>query len=109
MSWDYSELSHAAKKFGGPEKYLETVKEFVRQETTKQINAKWMKFVIPFEILTVPFMIKGMADCGEWIIEKRNQLRQSLEISKQEADFAEEQILASIKDKDIDGELDSSP
>ena len=54
-------------------------------------------------------MIKGMADCGEWIIEKRNQLRQSLEISKQEADFAEEQILASIKDKDIDGELDSSP
>ena len=35
-NWDYAELAHTAKEFGGPEKYLQMVKDHSVQEGRKE-------------------------------------------------------------------------
>ena len=35
-NWDYANLAHTAKRFGGPEKYLQIVKEYSFQEGRKK-------------------------------------------------------------------------
>lgn len=34
--WDYANLAHTAKEFGGPEKYLQIVKDHSFQEGRKE-------------------------------------------------------------------------
>lgn len=58
MAWDYSNLSHTASKFGGPEKYLGAVKSHVEKET----NKKWLKGLIPVMAVLCPLAVKGIID-----------------------------------------------
>ena len=61
-NWSYSLLSHTAKKYGGPEKYVSLVRLAERKRTTKAVNKKWMRKVVPSAAILVPLAAKGLYD-----------------------------------------------
>lgn len=60
--WDYANLAHTAKEFGGPEKYLQIVKDHSFQEGRK-------------EQLIIDGVIVIGAGCLYWVLRQLSTLK----------------------------------
>ncbi len=91
MSWEYSDLSHTAKKHGDPEKYIELIRMHERQQTAKIMNRKWLRNSLPILLLMTPFAVKGLRD---FVKQRRKK------VTDEEAKQAEENLVQYIRESD---------
>ena len=93
-NWDYSRLSQLAKKYGGPEKLMETVKRFSYQEGLKEGKIKQRPAIVIFSLLSfgIGFGTNKFYD----YLKKRN-VEKSSEITVEDVEVAEEILISVIK------------
>lgn len=92
MSWDYAELSKNAKKYGGPEKYINFLFERAKEAAKKEIS----KEKRPIELLYIGIGI-GIGTIGKVLFDfyKKKQ-----EISREEVENVKQELIQGIKDYD---------
>lgn len=88
MGWEYSDFSHKAKGHGGPQKYIEQIENYARQET----NRKWLKGAVPLALITIPFAVKGLVNVSQAIIPKIKQLSGQDTVTLEEAQNAKKEL-----------------
>ena len=90
MSWDYAELSKAAKNAGGPEKLVDTLIESGKQ-TGRTEMAPWLVAAL------------AVGSIATWGVSKlRNHLNQKKAISEAEVEKAKAEIIQGINDYDAE-------
>ena len=87
MNWEYSKLSHDAKSHGGPEKYLNLIKDYTRQEAIKNTNKKWIIGTVPLAFILCPLAVRGIID-----IKKKYFPKKEKNITLAEMEDAEQKI-----------------
>lgn len=91
--WDYAELSQMAKLYGGPEKLLDTIKKYNRQQGIKEGRIQLLPWI-------------GVAFAGGWAASQIPKAIQYFKtkgkkITVKEAEKAEKILLKEMKEADI--------
>lgn len=58
--WNYSVLSHNANLHGGPEEYIQSVKNQAAREAVKATDRKWAKSTVPALLILTPSCYQGV-------------------------------------------------
>lgn len=91
--WDYAELSQMAKLYGGPEKLLDTIKKYNRQQGVKEGRIQLLPWI-------------GVAFAGGWAAGQIPKVVQYFKtkgkkITAKEAETAEKILLKEMEKADI--------
>ena len=89
MSWDYAELSKAAKKAGGPEKLMELITDAAKQEGHS-------------EMVPVVVLAAGIGALAALAVRKLISLFKKKRIPPEEIEAAKAEIIQGIKDYDAE-------
>ncbi|WP_206538479.1 hypothetical protein [Kandleria vitulina] len=103
MSWDYSDLSHQAKRAGGPEKFVKNLETFNYNNGLKDGKA---------EQAIVDLAIAGVAAGGYAlykIIRKRIEKAKEPKITVEEAEESRQQLIQGIKNADVEDHISDIP
>lgn len=96
--WDYAKLSQLAKRYGGPEKLLDTIKRYNRQEGVKEGRLQLLPWV-------------GVAFAGGWAVGQIPKAVQYFsskfkrkQVTAEEAETAEKILIKEMNEADIQTE-----
>lgn len=96
--WDYAKLSHLAKIYGGPEKLLDIIKKYNRQQGVKEGRLQLLPWV-------------GVAFAGGWAVgqipkavQYFNSKFKRKQVTPEEAETAEKILIKGMKEADIQTE-----
>lgn len=95
--WDYSELAHNAKMNGGPEKYLEMIRDNSMREGRREGKAEGKTELLIAEGITLGLGLLGYTGYKIFTSVRDKREKETLEEQKKEVKVAETELLKGIK------------
>lgn len=95
--WDYSELAHTAKLNGGPEKYIELIRNNSMQKGILEGKAEGKAEVLIAEGITFGIGLLGYAGYKAYTTIKERRQREALQKQEPEVKIAEAELIKGIK------------
>lgn len=107
-NWDYSELAHDAKMNGGPEKYLELIRNHSMREGELQGKAEGKTELLIAEGIAAGIGLLGYAGYKAFTTIKERREKEALKKQEPQVKQAEETLISNIKQADIESTQDNS-